>query len=344
MTGPTDTAPTIAAWWPVLATLAALGIALGLTLRFAIPRGHRRPVRAKVLLRALLPTRIVRSASGRADIAWFLFNVLLMGSAFGWTMLSGSWFAARFGGGLTALFGAPTPSAIPGWAADALMTVALFLAYEFAYWLHHGLSHRIGWLWEFHKVHHTAESLTPLTNFRVHPVDTIIFYNIAAAIGGLTMALAGYGLGRHSDGLSIGGLNALTFLATILFSYLQHSHLWISLPGRAGLWLLSPAHHQIHHSVEERHHGRNFGSTLAVFDRLFGTLHRPTARRETLRFGVDGLGYDPHSPTGAVLMPFAEAVRPVGAALAQSLRTNKKGGPLLDRLFRSPDPSIEESL
>ena len=46
----------------------------------------------------------------------------------------------------------------------------LFLAYELGYWLNHYLSHRIAFLWEFHKVHHSATVLTPLTNFRVHPI------------------------------------------------------------------------------------------------------------------------------------------------------------------------------
>ncbi|PZU59507.1 MAG: hypothetical protein DI547_05835 [Sphingobium sp.] len=296
----------LAAWaGPALAASAVL-TALAIMVRFAVPRGRNRPARAKVLLRAILPNRMLRTASGRADIAWFLFGLLLPGSALGWALWSGEWFAARVLGHLHALFGAPAPMDAPVWLASGVMTLALFLAYEFAYWLNHYLSHRIGWLWEFHKVHHTAESLSLLTNFRVHPVDTIVFYNMAAAIGGTAMAVVDYGFGREVGGYMIRGANALTFLATILFSHLQHSHLWISFPGRAGRWLLSPAHHQIHHSAEERHHDRNFGATLAVFDRLFGTLHMPTARREKLRFGVDGIAYNPHGATGALLMPFVD--------------------------------------
>lgn len=333
-----DIAAIFSAWAAPALTFAAVMIALALMLRFAIPRGRTRPVRARVLLRALLPARIVRSASGRADIVWFLFGILFSASALGWALWSSEWFAGHMLRGLHALFGAPAPIAAPSWVAGTVMTLALFLAYEFAYWLNHSLSHRVGWMWEFHKVHHTAESLTPLTNFRVHPVDTILFFNMAAATGGLAMALVHFGFGRIGGGYAIHGVNALTFLAIILFSYLQHSHLWISLPGRAGRWLLSPAHHQIHHSVEERHHDRNFGSTLAVFDRLFGTLHLPTAKRERLRFGVDGIDYDPHGPKGAVLMPFVDTARRV----AQAFRAAKKGGPSLDRSFRLLDPSIEE--
>lgn len=310
-------------------TLAAVLIALALMLRFAIPRGRKRPVRAKVLLRALLPARILRSASGRADIAWFLFGSLFSTSALGWALWSSEWSAGHMLHGLHMLFGTPEPIAAPAWVASTVMTLALFIAYEFAYWLNHSLSHRVGWMWEFHKVHHTAESLTPLTNFRVHPVDTIIFFNMAAASAGIAMALVNFAFGNVGSGFVIHGTNGLTFLATILFSYLQHSHLWISLPGRAGRWLLSPAHHQIHHSAEERHHDRNFGSTLAVFDRLFGTLHLPAAKREKLRFGVEGVAYDPHGPKGAILLPFADAAN----RIAQSVHaaTAKEGDPLTGR-------------
>lgn len=297
------------AWLPPLLALAAVATVLGLTLRFAVPRGRTRPVRARVLLRALLPRRIVASASGRTDIGWFLFGILLSSSALGWALVSGDWFAARFATAYATLFGPAHPLDAPAWVAATAMTLALFVTYEFAYWLNHCLSHRIGWLWEFHKVHHSAESLTPLTNFRVHPVDTIVFFNMAAVAAGFTIATVNNLFGAATHGYLLYGLNAVTFLATILFSHLQHSHLWISFPGRVGRWLLSPAHHQIHHSVAERHHNRNFGSTLAIFDRLFGSLHLPAARRERLQFGVDGLDYDPHSLAGTALYPFRDAAR-----------------------------------
>lgn len=300
-------------WLPPLLTVAAVATVFALTLRFAIPRGRTRRVRIRVLARALFPARIVSSASGRADIAWFLFGILLSASALGWAFWSTGWFAVQFSAGIAQFLGPRPLIDAPAWVAASVMTVALFLGYEFAYWLNHSLSHRVGWMWEFHKVHHTAESLTPLTNFRVHPVDTIIFFNMAAAISGLAAAIVTHLVGP-TDGYLIYGLNALTFLTTILFSHLQHTHLWISFSGRAGRWLLSPAHHQIHHSTDPRHHDRNFGSALAVFDRLFGTLYVPAAKREKLRFGVDGIAYDPHSPQGAVVHPFVDAARRIAPA------------------------------
>lgn len=299
----------VASWASPAVTVATVLIAIGVALRFAIPRGRTRRVRARVLLRALLPARIVSSASGRADIGWFLFNSFVFSAAFGWAVWSGGWYSSQLSAVFATWLGPGPLLPAPAWAATLVMIIALFVAYEFAYWLNHCLSHRVGWMWEFHKVHHTAESLSPLTNYRVHPVDTIIFYNMAAAVGGVAMAIVKLLLGEATSGYFPFALNALIFLVTGLFVHLQHTHLWISFPGRAGRWLLSPAHHQIHHSVHAHHHGRNFGSTLAIFDRLFGTLHVPTAKREKLRFGVDGIGYDPHSIQGSTILPFADTAR-----------------------------------
>lgn len=317
---------------PAPVWLAAMLLTLVLALRAAVPRGHRRPVRAKLLMRALLPWRILRSRSGRLDIAAFLFSALLAGMMLGWALVSGSWWADMLSARLTHGLGPVAPFALPRPAAVALMTLALFLAYEAAYWLNHWMSHRIGWLWEFHKVHHSAESLSLLTNFRVHPVDTIIFYNMAACMTGCTAGLIRYALGGAVDDISVGGTNLLVFVSSIVLSYLQHSHLWIATTGRWGRLILSPAHHQLHHSTDPGHHNRNLGATLALFDWAAGTLLLPSARRQRLRFGVEGLGYDPHGPKGAVLMPFADALRRVMPAF----RPRRPSSPPMPRVADAP--------
>lgn len=310
----------------MLASIVAALATGGLAIWFAAPRRRwrARRVRGRVLLRALLPARVVRSRSGRLDIAAMLFSVTVAGSALGWALLSSSWFADGGSALLVALFGPRPATALPEWLTGTIAAAALYLAYEFAYWIDHWLSHKVPVLWEFHKVHHSAESLSMLTNYRVHPVDTILFYNIAAACTGLTAALLGFVLGRAVDPAALGLANLAIFAGSQTLSHLQHSHLWISLPGRWGKWLLSPAHHQIHHSIAVRHYDRNFGSTTALFDRMFGTLHMPTAAREPLTFGVTGLDYDPHGFRGAVLMPFVEAARRL---MPPSPRRDNRRGP-----------------
>ncbi len=302
-------------------------LAISLAAYFGAPahRWRAGTVRRKALVRALLPRRIVRSRSGRADIGFMIFSLFFAGAAMGWALWSSSYFEKAGRAWLAGTVPMPAPIALPAWACGAILTISLYLAYELAYWANHWLSHRVPLLWEFHKVHHSAESLSMITNFRVHPVDTIVFYNMVAVTTGFTAAALGFALGRPVDPYTAGGTNLIVFLTSTVLTNLQHSHLWISLPGRWGRVVLSPAHHQIHHSTDTRHHNRNFGSTLALFDTLFGTLHLPTAQREKLRFGVDGLDHDPHGLCGTTLMPFVAA----GRQMAGHLAAGKPAGPAM---------------
>ena len=38
----------------------------------------------------------------------------------------------------------------------------------------HYLQHRVPVFWEFHKVHHSAQVLTPITLYRMHPIDDML--------------------------------------------------------------------------------------------------------------------------------------------------------------------------
>ena len=56
-----------------------------------------------------------------------------------------------------------------------IFTITLFVASDFTrYWLHRFM-HTVPLLWKFHKVHHSAKVLTPVTFYRVHPVENILF-------------------------------------------------------------------------------------------------------------------------------------------------------------------------
>ena len=270
----------------------------------AVPRGRRQMPRLAVWRRALFPRRLFRSASGQADIAYFFFGLLASGLAFGWVLFSAGPLAALVAHGLTDLIGPAPGTGLPAAVQGAILTLLFFLGYEFAYWLDHFLSHKLPILWRFHRVHHGAESLSLLTNFRVHPVDTLVFAHIVAAVLGLTQGLARYALGPGAHGFEIGGTNILVMAAAIGLTHLQHSHLWITFGPRWGRWLLSPAHHQIHHSGDQRHFDRNFGSSLAIWDRLFGTLHMPAAKREPLCFGLGDAEPSPHGLRAALVTPF----------------------------------------
>jgi sterol desaturase/sphingolipid hydroxylase (fatty acid hydroxylase superfamily) len=291
-------------------SLASLAGALVVaTLTIGLGRLRRRGrISARLLRRALTPRRAVFGPSGRADLGWFAFNTLCGGALIGWALLSQGAVAAWTRQGLVALLGPSGIHAAGVWPA-ALTSVVLYLAFELAYWADHWLSHNVPALWEIHKVHHTAEALSPLTTFRVHPLESLKFYNIVALVTGLAGGLLDYGLGAAHGQLTLLGADVLFLAFMFSFGHLLHSHVWISLPGPLARVLMSPAAHQIHHSTDPQHFGCNLGNALAVWDWAFGTLRVPPKQRAALTFGVAGEGAEAHTITGSLISPMLNAAR-----------------------------------
>ena len=267
---------------------------------------RRRRVRLRVLVRALRPRAPVLGRSGKADLGFFLMNTFSTGGLIGWALLSQGLVATWSVDRLNTVLG-PSPALGGGLMPAAVTTIAMLLAYELGYWVDHWLSHHIAPFWEIHKVHHTAEALSPLTNFRVHPLETLKFYNIVMVTTGLAAGGLDWAFGPSHGRLMVLGADVVTVGFMLTIEHLQHSHVWISFRGGLGRVLMSPAHHQIHHSTNPRHFGRNLGSGLAIFDWAFGTLYVPSRDREPLSFGVAGETHDVHSITGSLLTPVAKA-------------------------------------
>jgi sterol desaturase/sphingolipid hydroxylase (fatty acid hydroxylase superfamily) len=176
------------------ASLLSLAGAFLIAFAFLTLRRYRkgRRIRVRALLRALFPRHIVGSKSSLADLGYFYFNIFLFGLVFGWALLSYEVVSHSVAQALTATFGPRPPTALPAYVYRTAITILLFVAYELGYWVNHYLSHRIPFLWEFHKVHHSATVLTPLTNFRVHPVYMCIFLNILALFIGSANGFGDY--------------------------------------------------------------------------------------------------------------------------------------------------------
>jgi sterol desaturase/sphingolipid hydroxylase (fatty acid hydroxylase superfamily) len=290
-------------------SLASLLCALCVAMLFlGLKRQRRgRGLRVKVLLRAVFPKRLRVSRSSRTDVAFFVFSVFVVGLFLGWAALSAQVVNGLTNQLLAHAFGAMRRAPLSDLEAAAVMTLVLFVAYELGYWIDHYLSHNVPFLWEFHKVHHTAEVLSPLTNFRVHPVDTIVFNNILALAMGGAGGIANYLLGQTARPLTVADSNVIVVVLFFLIGHLQHTHFWIAFTGVWGRILLSPAHHQIHHSTNPAHFNKNLGSSLAIWDWLFGTLHVPQKTREKLTFGVDPRAEDVHTMRGELISPLRRA-------------------------------------
>ncbi len=194
-------------------------------------------------------------------------------------------------------------------AARSLTTLLAFLAFEFASYLCHRAMHEVPILWHFHKVHHSAETLSPLTGFRLHPLEVLINHNVGALSVGAAIGACLWLFGDAASPFALDGTNVLLIIGVSLLITLQHTHAWLPVRGWLGHVLNSPAHHQLHHSIDPRHFNANYGYCLSIWDAMFGTLKIPGAKQPQLTFGVAGLGYNPHGLAGLYVMPLLDALR-----------------------------------
>lgn len=173
----------------------------------------------------------------------------------------------------------------PDWTVMACFTLFYFLLDDFFRFYLHKLLHEVSWLWVFHKVHHSARVLTPITVFRTHPVEGILFSLRTTLVQAISIALFVFFFGGRADLVTVFGASIFAFLFNITGSNLRHSHIALGYWNCLERWLISPAQHQIHHSTNPAHFDKNYGVVLSVWDRVNGTLVL-SERKQDLQFGI----------------------------------------------------------
>lgn len=153
-----------------------------------------------------------------------------------------------------------------------LYTFTVFVIGDFASFLLHYLQHRIAFLWRFHKVHHAATVLNPITQYRIHPVELILNNIKTIVLIGLLMGVFEYFANGRISAYTFMGVNVITFVFLFFGSNLRHSSVQLKYPKWLERIFISPFQHQIHHSNASEHFNKNLGSKLAIWDWLFGTL------------------------------------------------------------------------
>ena len=269
-------------------------------------RSRRRRMSVSGFIRTIFPARILWHPSSRLDMRLWVLNTLVFASGYAMLALGALFWRDAAVSGLTSLFGAHEPTAFPLWAVIAMATLFELLAYEFGYWSAHYVFHAVPALWEFHKVHHSAEVMTTFTEMRTHPVEIISFMNVIAFFTGLVFGMMTYVFGPGVHAYTLLNLNIALMAFLITVGHLRHSHLWIAFTGLAGKLLQSPAHHQIHHSDQPRHFNKNLGFALAVWDWAFGTLYVPETH-EKITFGVGAAHVDFKTVFTSFALPFLRA-------------------------------------
>ncbi|MEB3287383.1 MAG: sterol desaturase family protein [Vampirovibrionales bacterium] len=302
----------------ILTTLLVAIIALGITQRKTIRQA----------LKEIFNPKILKHPDTLNDLQYFYVNNILF-----WLVLipmtAGILQAcAAFSEGLVVVFGWKGALGHSTPLILGVFTVTMVIINDFGVYLTHRLQHALPFLWEFHKTHHSAEVLTPMTEYRIHPIDFLLGFVISFTLVGLFDGLCRGLFIEHLAEWKVLGVNVIQMAYYATFFNLRHSHIWVDF-GPLNKLIISPAQHQIHHSDNPKHFDKNFGQLFGFWDWLFGTMYSPS-QRETIAFGLG----DPQeqqnfkSLAGLYLSPFIGVWQKWGFASRRKTASGKRIEPV----------------
>lgn len=163
---------------------------------------------------------------------------------------------------LTALFDAHLPFMNTGLLDNQplwLQALGAFLIVDLMFYVTHYLKHKVRWLWYFHTIHHSQRYLNAMTTFRNHPFEDLINLLVAS----IPIAIIGGSYPAWALFVFINGM----------WGFYIHSSMRFSL-GPLNYIFITPQNHRFHHTINIEETDRNFGERLAIWDWMFGTLHK----------------------------------------------------------------------
>jgi sterol desaturase/sphingolipid hydroxylase (fatty acid hydroxylase superfamily) len=152
----------------------------------------------------------------------------------------------------------PWPIRVAGTLLGVLISVFVL---EFFYYWYHRLQHSVPFLWRFHAVHHSIEELSGWNCY--HHVTEEIFRIPFVTLPILMVVTVNPGYVP----LWIPALTAAQ-------GHFEHSCTRLHF-GWLRYLISDNRYHRIHHSIEQRHVGKNFGAFTPIWDWLFGTALFP---------------------------------------------------------------------
>jgi sterol desaturase/sphingolipid hydroxylase (fatty acid hydroxylase superfamily) len=227
------------------------------------------------VLERLRPARATQRALRpqlRNDLGYLLWNGCLYGLLTGGVVGAiALWTNAALSPVVTV---AGTGTALARLPAAVQFVVYLLVA-DFLQWCVHNLLHRVPWLWQFHKVHHSVQDMDWAANFRFHWMELVV-----------------YGSLLHVPLAVLGGDPGPLFAAavtTTAWGHFNHSNLDIGL-GPLAYVFNSPRMHMWHHDASsEGGVAKNFAIMFSLWDWLFRTAYWPRERApERIGYPRDG--------------------------------------------------------
>ena len=217
---------------------------------------------------ALAPRRALalpRRARWSANLGIVVLNTVLLRLLFPAAGVGMALFAQANGWGLFHHF------VLPHWAALLGGVVLL----DLLIYLQHVLFHAVPALWRLHRMHHADLDMDVTTGARFHPLEIVLSMLLKFA------AIAALGVPPE----------AVLLFEVLLNATSMFNHGNVRIPAAAervlrGV-LVTPDMHRVHHSVERDETDSNFGFSLSLWDRLFGTYRaQPRAGHQGMRIGI----------------------------------------------------------
>jgi sterol desaturase/sphingolipid hydroxylase (fatty acid hydroxylase superfamily) len=193
------------------------------------------------------------------DLCFFFGQYLLWGGLILWALNHvGHWVD-----GIVAASFREQVAAQPWW----LQAVEIIVLSDFLIYWGHRLQHKVGFLWRFHKVHHSAEHLDWLAAHREHPLDTI--YTVGLI--NLPALILGFPLETIAGFIAFRGIWAI------------YIHSNVRLPiGPLRILIGAPELHHWHHDLNRN--AGNYANISPLMDIIFGTYTCPDHEPE--KFGI----------------------------------------------------------
>lgn len=298
----------------ILYLASSLVVALAAYMVIKLRKGEAETV---PLLRWLLPLEVLRHPSAQVDFVFYFVNKILLAAIYASVFVTAPLAQKATLALVNSLFGPPGAGFEPHFGFSILATALTILVLDFALWFLHYVFHKVPFLWDYHKVHHSAEVMTPITAARMHPVEEVLDSLTAGACVGVTYGVLQYVLGPAAIQIKIFDINIILAVFFLAAFHLRHSHVWIRYPVWLQHILVCPAQHQIHHSIDRKHWDKNMGFIFAFWDWAAGTLYAPKGKEEiTYGLGTDEDGGKWHSLRALYFLPFRQSL--------ERLRTRKK--------------------
>ncbi len=200
-----------------------------------------------------------------------------------------------------------------GFDDGPLVWIAAYVAVDLAFYWYHRILHEVRLGWAAHVNHHSSRHFNYTTSLRQSFVEPFLEPLMLVPV-----VLVGF------DPLLAVACLALNFV----YQFWPHTELGGQLDS-FGRIFVTPSHHRVHHAANVQYLDKNYGGTLIVWDKLFGTFE---AEVEQPDFGITH-NIETHNPLRAT---FHEWI-----AIARDLRRARNGREIMGFLLQPPgwDPS-----